>query len=132
MKIEAVVEFLGEAAEDVVIPDISPAEAGAGHPAEVTILRDEDDRLAHAGRLDGGGDPTGGVAIDHDFGFGQDLSAEEDRLNDEGEEGEEAGHDSDKGLPDFFASDRKDSKRARERKDFFDPCPVKTTCPPEP
>ena len=33
------------------------------------VLRNQNHRLAHAGRLHRGGDPTGGVAVDHDIGL---------------------------------------------------------------
>ena len=69
--LEAAVELAGDAADGVLAARVGPAEAAAGHAAEVLIGRDDHDRLAHPSGLHRRGDPGGGAAVDdHVVGVG--------------------------------------------------------------
>ena len=69
VKVELVVVFARQAAEDGVVADVGPAEAAAGEAAEVAVLGNEDGGFAHARGLHCGDDTAGGVSIDDDVGF---------------------------------------------------------------
>lgn len=62
---DPVVELAREPADDALVASVGPAQAAARESAEVAVGAHDDDRLAHALRLDGRGDRRRGAAIDH-------------------------------------------------------------------
>ena len=66
IRADARVEFAGDAADGLLVADISGAEAAGGQAAEELRRLDEHGRPAFAGRLDGRGDAAGGAAVDDD------------------------------------------------------------------
>ena len=90
----AVVELAGEAADDVFVAGVGPAEAAGGEAAEVFVRGDDDDGLAHLFGLDGGDDGGAGAAVDDEVvvlsGGGE--SEEEGEDEDAHGDGKEKGH----------------------------------------
>ena len=67
--VEAVVELTGKTAKDLDVAQIRPTQAADGHAAGMAVRGDENDALAHAGRLNGRGHASRGVDIDDHIGF---------------------------------------------------------------
>ena len=63
------IELARDAADDLLVADVGPAEAAGGEAAEVGAGVDDEDALAHARDLHGGGDSGGSRAIDDDVGL---------------------------------------------------------------
>src|SRR5437870_4043576 len=62
--LDALIEFARDAADGLLVADIGGAQPAGGEAAEVLAWLDEDDRLAHACRLNGRADAAGGAAVD--------------------------------------------------------------------
>ena len=61
-----VAEYLGEAADDGLVPRVGPPEPARGEAAEVGVRADQHDGLAHAVRLHGCHDARRRAAVDDD------------------------------------------------------------------